>query len=180
MLVNRQPIFRKFWHATMPLANLQAGPQPFTLLGKDIVLFLDEHGGPAALRDRCCHRSAKLSKGQCEGGRLACGCHGWQCDRSGRAVKIAQHDASRAIPAEYRMPAYHCTARHGDNLHATPLTSEVGFSHRPRPGCTHIAAQALTPLRHVGAAPRTWHAAVRRCDRGGQRGCAGRQGGGGA
>ncbi len=153
MLVKRQPIFRKFRHATMPLAQLQAGPQPFTLLGDDI---------------------------QCEGGRLACGTHGWQNDRSGRAVKIAQHDACRAIPAEYRMPAYHCTARHGDNLHATPLTSEVGFSHHPRPGCTHIAAQALTPLRHVGAAPRTWHAAVRRCDRGGQRGCAGRQGGGGA
>ena len=28
-------------------------PQPFTLLGEAIVLFLDAQGGPAALRDRC-------------------------------------------------------------------------------------------------------------------------------
>jgi phenylpropionate dioxygenase-like ring-hydroxylating dioxygenase large terminal subunit len=113
MLTTRQAVFRHHWHAVMPLDHLRAGPQPFTLLGVDIVLFLDEHGAPAALRDRCCHRTARLSKGQCEGGRLACGYHGWQYDRSGRVVKIPQYDSNRAIPADYRTPAYHCTARHG-------------------------------------------------------------------
>ena len=65
MLVTRQPIFRKFWHAVMPLTDLANGPRPFTLLGVEIVLFLDASGQPAALRDRCCHRTAKLSKGWC-------------------------------------------------------------------------------------------------------------------
>ena len=70
MLVTRQPVFRRFWHAAMPLADLAGGPKPFTLLGEDIVLFLDADGRPAALRDRCCHRTAKLSKGECHEGTL--------------------------------------------------------------------------------------------------------------
>ncbi len=118
MLTTRQPIFRKFWHAVMPLSALHAGPQPFTLLGEAIVLFLDEHGQPAALKDRCCHRTARLSKGWCpdEGplrGKLQCGYHGWTYDRSGRVVHIPQYAEDRAIPADYCTPAYHCTARYG-------------------------------------------------------------------
>ena len=66
MLTAQQPVFRKFWHATVPLTNLQGeSPQPFTVLGERIVLFLDENGQPAALQDRCCHRTAKLSKARC-------------------------------------------------------------------------------------------------------------------
>jgi phenylpropionate dioxygenase-like ring-hydroxylating dioxygenase large terminal subunit len=41
MLTSRQAVFRKFWHAVMPLSMLAEGrPQPFTLLGERIVLFL--------------------------------------------------------------------------------------------------------------------------------------------
>src|SRR5260221_695844 len=87
MLTTQQPIFRRFWHAVMPLSQLADGPQPFTLLGENIVLFLDEHGQPAALKDRCCHRTAKLSKGWCNKGRLQCGYHGWVYDRTGRVVE---------------------------------------------------------------------------------------------
>jgi len=113
MLTTRQPVFRKFWHAVMPLSMLADGPQAFTLLGENIVLFLDEHGAPAALKDRCCHRTARLSKGCCVEGRLQCGYHGWTYDRSGRVVRIPQYAADRAIPADYRTPAYHCSARYG-------------------------------------------------------------------
>jgi len=114
MLVTRQAVFRKFWHACMPLSALQDGPQPFTLLGEDIVLFLDAAGQPAALRDRCCHRTARLSKGWCTPeGLLQCGYHGWSYDRSGRVVQIPQFEAGQAIPADYCTPAYHCCARYG-------------------------------------------------------------------
>ena len=65
MLVTQQPVLRKFWHAVMPMSALAEGPQPFTLLGNNIVLFLDASGQPAALRDRCFHRTARLSKGWC-------------------------------------------------------------------------------------------------------------------
>lgn len=121
MLVTRQPVFRKFWHAVMPLSALAAGPRPFRLLGEDIVLFLDDQGQPAALRDRCCHRTARLSKGwcvnpqgqACASGALRCGYHGWTYDRGGRVIQIPQYDAGRAVPPDYKTTAYHCTARHG-------------------------------------------------------------------
>jgi phenylpropionate dioxygenase-like ring-hydroxylating dioxygenase large terminal subunit len=113
MLTTRQPVFRKHWHAVMPLSLLADGPQPFTLLGENIVLFLDAEGQPAALKDRCCHRTAKLSKGQCVNGRLQCGYHGWTYDRSGRVVRIPQYADDRPIPPDYCTPAYHCTARYG-------------------------------------------------------------------
>ena len=38
MLMTEEPIFRRFWYATVQLAALDAGPQAFTLLGEDIVL----------------------------------------------------------------------------------------------------------------------------------------------
>ena len=121
MLVTQQPVFRKYWHAAMPLADLADGPKPFTLLGQAIVLFLDEHGAPAALRDRCCHRTAKLSKGWCVDtagracgqGRLQCGYHGWTYDAGGRVVVIPQYAPDRPIPPDYRTTAYFCQARYG-------------------------------------------------------------------
>ena len=114
MLVTRQPVFRKFWHAVMPLSALAEGqPLPFTLLGEAIVLFLDAQGQPAALKDRCCHRTAKLSKGRCVDGALPCGYHGWTYNSSGRVIRIPQYEHDRAIPADYCTPAYHCLAKYG-------------------------------------------------------------------
>jgi phenylpropionate dioxygenase-like ring-hydroxylating dioxygenase large terminal subunit len=114
MLTTRQAVFRKFWHAVMPLSLLQRGqPMPFKLMGEDIVLFLGADGQPAALKDRCCHRTAKLSKGRCVGGALECGYHGWTYNTAGRVIRIPQYDEGRAIPADYGTPAYRCVARHG-------------------------------------------------------------------
>lgn len=131
MLVSRQDIFRKYWYAVMPLTELQDGPRPFTLLGENIVLFLDELGEPAALKDRCCHRTAKLSKGWCSNGRLQCAYHGWTYDRNGRVVHIPQYEPGRAIPPDYATTAYHCKARYGyawvaleDPLEGIPLVPE--------------------------------------------------------
>jgi phenylpropionate dioxygenase-like ring-hydroxylating dioxygenase large terminal subunit len=114
MLTAQQKIFRRFWHAVMPLAMLESEqPQPFTLLGERIVLFLDAHGEPAALKDRCCHRTAQLSKGRCVNGALECGYHGWTYDGRGRVIRIPQLEAGQPIPPDYCTPAYRCAARYG-------------------------------------------------------------------
>jgi len=86
MLTTQQKTLRKFWYATMPLSHLADGPRPFRLMNEDIVLFLDADETPAALRDRCCHRTAKLSKGWMDDGHIVCGYHGWTYDRHGRVV----------------------------------------------------------------------------------------------
>jgi phenylpropionate dioxygenase-like ring-hydroxylating dioxygenase large terminal subunit len=121
MLVTQQPILRKFWHTVMPLSELADGPKPFTLLGENIVVFLDAEGQPAALRDRCCHRTAKLSKGwcvdsqgkACKQGNIQCGYHGWTYAPTGQVINIPQFEAGRAIMPDYKTTAYHATARYG-------------------------------------------------------------------
>ena len=47
-----------------------------TVLGEPILVFRREDGALAALEDRCCHRSAPLSKGRREGDCVRCGYHG--------------------------------------------------------------------------------------------------------
>jgi phenylpropionate dioxygenase-like ring-hydroxylating dioxygenase large terminal subunit len=112
MLVTRQPVLRRFWYAVMPMTKLDAGPQPFTLLGEKIVLWKRADGSPAALRDRCCHRTARLSKGSVEGDHIVCGYHGWTYDGRGACVRIPQNPEMQ-IPAGARVPAFHCQQRFG-------------------------------------------------------------------
>jgi ferredoxin-NADP reductase/phenylpropionate dioxygenase-like ring-hydroxylating dioxygenase large terminal subunit len=112
MLTTQQNLFRKFWHAIMPVHELDHGPKPFRLMGIDIVLFRDGEGNPRALRDRCCHRTAKLSKGWCQGGNIVCGYHGWTYDGAGKLVRIPQLDADTPLP-DLHVDAYWCMERYG-------------------------------------------------------------------
>jgi phenylpropionate dioxygenase-like ring-hydroxylating dioxygenase large terminal subunit len=112
MLVTKQPILRRFWYPVMPLEHLKDGPKPFTLLGEHIVVWLDSGGEPAAVLDRCCHRTAKLSRGFVKGDCIVCGYHGWTYDRSGKLVHIPQaRDPSRT--SSWSIPGFHCKARYG-------------------------------------------------------------------
>ena len=113
MLVTQQPVFRRFWYPVIPRQQLDSGPQPFELLGEPLVIWLDSKGEPAAVRDRCCHRTAKLSLGKVDQDRICCPYHGWEFDRSGACVHVPQLKAGCAIPANYRVDAYHCTERYG-------------------------------------------------------------------
>ena len=105
-------MLRRFWYATRPVADLAAGPQPFTLLGENLVLWQRSDGQPAALRDRCCHRTAKLSKGFVDGDHIVCGYHGWTYDAAGACVRIPQCPGD-AIPAGACVPAFHCQQKYG-------------------------------------------------------------------
>jgi len=112
MLTTKQKVLRRFWYAVMPLDDLAAGPKPFRLLGEDIVLFLGADGKPAALKDRCCHRTSKLSKGWCKDGQIVCGYHGWTYDRTGQLVHVPQFPVQQEVP-HLSTPAYPCDARDG-------------------------------------------------------------------
>jgi phenylpropionate dioxygenase-like ring-hydroxylating dioxygenase large terminal subunit len=112
MLTTKQKLLRRFWHATVPVAALARGPVAFRLMGEDIVLFLAEDGQPAALADRCCHRTAKLSKGHAEAGRIVCGYHGWTYDHTGALTRIPQFDPATPLP-KHSVPAFNCAERYG-------------------------------------------------------------------
>src|SRR3546814_20355937 len=62
MLTTKQKTLRRFWYATAKIEDLKNGPQPFRLMGEDLVLFLDAEGLPEALADRC--RSAERRVGK--------------------------------------------------------------------------------------------------------------------
>lgn len=134
MLVTQQPVLRRFWYPVIPMAALADGPKPFRLLGEDLVLWVDGEGRPAALADRCCHRTARLSLGFCTGGRLACGYHGWEYDAAGRVVAIPQRGAeARAASGRMSVPAFRAAERYGyawvalaDPLAAIPDFEEAG------------------------------------------------------
>lgn len=112
MLTTRQKVLRRFWYATERLETLKEGPKPFTLMGEKLVLFLDGNGEPAALMDRCCHRTAKLSKGWCEDGLIVCGYHGYSFDRGGTLIKIPQFSPDQIVP-RLGVRSYHCAAKYG-------------------------------------------------------------------
>ncbi len=72
MLVTRQPVLRRFRYALLPMSAFDVGPRPLTPLGEHLVVWKTADGTPAALRGRCCHRTAKLSKGHVIDGRIVC------------------------------------------------------------------------------------------------------------
>src|SRR5262249_29641141 len=112
MLCTKQKVLRRFWYATLPVSRLEDGPQPFTLMGENIVLFLDSDGAPVALRDGCRHRPARLPKARSRDGHTPCGYLGWKSARPGQLVRIPHFPAAQPLPAA-RVPSFHCAERYG-------------------------------------------------------------------
>ena len=113
MLVTRQKVLRKFWYPVLREGDLDDGPVPFTLLGEKIVLWRDAGGEAVCIKDRCCHRTAQLSRGFIEDGNIVCGYHGWTYDGAGRCVRIPQQPPDADIIEDIKVPAYHCEIRYG-------------------------------------------------------------------
>jgi phenylpropionate dioxygenase-like ring-hydroxylating dioxygenase large terminal subunit len=131
MLVTEQPILRRFWYPVMPMSSLGDGPQPFTLMGQPLVIWLDAKGYPAAAEDRCCHRTAQLSLGEVIDGSIRCPYHGWQFNREGQCMKVPQL-RQEMIPRTYRIRSFRCQECYGyvwvcleEPLQAIPTLPEV-------------------------------------------------------
>src|SRR5262249_55956995 len=152
MLTSQQKVLRRFWYATVKLDDLQPGPKPFRLLGENIVLFLDDKGEPAALQDRCCHRTSKLSKGWNDKGLIVCGYHGWTYDRAGMLLKVPQMGPDQPLP-RVAVRAYHCTGRYG---YAWVCLDE------PLAPIPDIAEEGAAGYRRIHQFHEVWHCAALR------------------
>ena len=73
-------------------------PYGFTLYDEPFVLFRDQDGKLACLKDICPHRAAKLSDGQIMEGKIECLYHGWQFDTEGKCQHIPQLPDEVIIP----------------------------------------------------------------------------------
>lgn len=114
MLITRQLVFKRFWYPVIPISQLVDTPQSFVLLGEKLVLWLDSKGQPIAARDRCCHRSAQLSKGKVTPqGNIACSYHGWEFGATGHCVNVPQISDKAQIPKTYKIQTYQCQEQYG-------------------------------------------------------------------
>lgn len=124
-------------------------PVPVTILGERIVVWRSA-GGLSALADRCPHRAAPLSMGQCEGGNLRCMYHGLLFAGDGQCVEIP---GQATIPRQLSARAYPVHEAHsavwlwpGDAAKADPalIPDFVGY---------RSPDWAMTPGRLDYAAP---------------------------
>jgi len=79
---------RNAWYIAAWADELKQKPLARRICNDTIVLFRDQSGRPAALLDRCCHRSAPLSLGKVVAEGIQCGYHGLTFDGSGACVAI--------------------------------------------------------------------------------------------
>jgi len=111
MLVTQQPLLKHFWYPVIPLERLGDEPVALRLLGVDIAVWLGEDGQPAAVRDQCVHRRARLSGGWISGCQIVCPYHGWTYGTDGICTYIPQTPTTP--PGRAQVAAYHCQARYG-------------------------------------------------------------------
>jgi phenylpropionate dioxygenase-like ring-hydroxylating dioxygenase large terminal subunit len=83
-----QSIVRGAWYLAAWSDELTDEPLGVVLLGDPVVLFRRTDGTPAAIEDRCIHRSLPLSLGKVCGDVIECGYHGMQYDGTGRCIRI--------------------------------------------------------------------------------------------
>lgn len=105
-----QGFVRNHWYAAAWSEEITDRPLARRLLGERIVLFRAPDGAVGALEDRCPHRLAPLSMGECADGGLRCGYHGMVFDTQGACMAIPGQDI---IPPTARTRAYPAVERYG-------------------------------------------------------------------
>ena len=107
---------KEAWYPVHYVEDLdKSKPTPFTLLGRDIVIWWDQKASSwSVLEDKCPHRLAPLSEGRiAEDGLLECPYHGWafsgdgSCDRipqqvEGRTAENSQRACAASLPTTER------------------------------------------------------------------------------
>lgn len=97
--------WREAWHPVAYVNDLdKAQPYPFTLLGRDIVIWWDlQQQTWTVFDDRCPHRLARFSEGRItEDGLLECPYHGWTFAGDGQCQHIPQQVAGQAAETSSR------------------------------------------------------------------------------
>lgn len=99
--------FADFWYVVALSDQLQPNTVlARSLLGEWLAIFRGEDGQAAALRDRCLHRSSRLSAGKVCRGTLQCPYHGWIYDRNGNVVAVPSEGNSFKPSQQHRTQCY--------------------------------------------------------------------------
>jgi nitrite reductase/ring-hydroxylating ferredoxin subunit len=126
---------RNYWYPVLQSEELPAGkPVGFMALNEPLVAWRDAAGNPCVARDRCPHRSMKLSIGRVYDGNLQCILHGLRFNGEGRCIMVPweeEQDDRKKLPTAIAYPARelggYIWAYLGDTTKfpAPPLENEV-------------------------------------------------------
>ncbi|HZB91465.1 MAG TPA: aromatic ring-hydroxylating dioxygenase subunit alpha [Stellaceae bacterium] len=94
---------RNAWYIAAWADELGDKPLGRRICNEPIVIFRNRTGAAAALADRCCHRSAPLSRGAVVASGIQCGYHGLIFDGSGKCVVVP---GQSRIPDDARVRSY--------------------------------------------------------------------------
>ncbi len=95
------------WYAVLDSKEVKPGkPYAFKRLGEELVFWRDKAGKIVAMRDRCPHRSAKLSPGKIINGNIQCHFHGFQYDREGTCKLIPANGRNGPKPKVFQCTTY--------------------------------------------------------------------------
>src|SRR5262249_18817620 len=84
---------RNYWYPLLQTQDLPAGKAiGFMVLGEPLVAWRDGDGKPCVARDRCPHRSTKLSVGRVFDGHLQCILHGLRFNGAGQCTMVPWED----------------------------------------------------------------------------------------
>lgn len=101
---------RNVWYAAAISSEVGDGLLHRVILDVPVVLFRDDNGVAAALRDVCPHRFAPLSKGKRKSGGIECPYHGLVFAASGKCV-LNPHGDGRILPSA-KVATYPVIERH--------------------------------------------------------------------
>jgi phenylpropionate dioxygenase-like ring-hydroxylating dioxygenase large terminal subunit len=126
MLTTQHNSLRRFWYPVAKAIDVTDAPLPITLLGEELAIWRIAENEFGVVRDKCPHRSAKLSNGWISHGNLVCSYHGWTYNGNGACVRIPQMPEKK--PSErIVVPSYRCKPKYGylwvalgDPLHDIP------------------------------------------------------------
>ena len=101
-------LLRRYWHP-LPVVRELTEEKPVhlvTILGENLVLFLDKKGRVGLLEDRCSHRGASLSYGRVEERGISCAYHGWLYDINGTVLETPPEPPESQFRLTVRHKAY--------------------------------------------------------------------------
>lgn len=87
-LAERDGLLSRHWQIACLSSELIEAPLQRVIYDRPYVLFRTKEGRAVCLLDRCLHRHALLSEGDCRDGNLTCPYHGWKYDETGAVVTI--------------------------------------------------------------------------------------------
>ncbi|EFJ44919.1 chlorophyll a oxygenase [Volvox carteri f. nagariensis] len=144
-----EPGLRNFWYPAEFSAKLgQDTLVPFELFGEPWVLFRDEKGQPACIKDECAHRACPLSLGKVVEGQVVCAYHGWEFNGDGHCTKMPSTPHCRNVGVS----ALPCAEKDGfiwvwpgDGLPAQTLPD---FARPPEGFQVHAEIMVDVPVEH--------------------------------